>query len=319
MSLLWVCGGAPGAFARTSPDGSSKTSAQKKAAAARPAKASAVHDCGDGISVRFIPGAAVQGALLRLEVSGRAALSGVQGGWTERDASRAVPFWQNAKTPTIFHGFLGVDLAKVAGKYDLTLTVQPVEGAAVSCTVPVTVAAGNFAIEKLTVAPKFVEPDPEETKRANEDAERLRAIYTTVSPEKLWIGAFRAPLPGNHSAKNFGRRRVLHGEPSSPHSGVDIPAPAGTPIHASARGRVVLADNLYFPGNTVVIDHGLGVYTFYGHMKVIGVKVGDMVAAGAVIGRVGATGRATGPHLHWGLTVDDSRVNALEIVGLPGS
>jgi murein DD-endopeptidase MepM/ murein hydrolase activator NlpD len=82
---------------------------------------------------------------------------------------------------------------------------------------------------------------------------------------------------------------------------------------------VVLAENLYFSGNTVVVDHGLGVYTFYGHMSAIGVHVDDAVAAGAVLGRVGSTGRATGPHLHWGLTVDDSRVNALQIVSLPGS
>jgi murein DD-endopeptidase MepM/ murein hydrolase activator NlpD len=112
---------------------------------------------------------------------------------------------------------------------------------------------------------------------------------------------------------------VLNGTPGSAHSGVDIPAVEGTPIHASQQGRVVLADNLYFAGNTVVIDHGLGVYTLNGHMKVIGVQAGETVAAGAVIGRVGATGRVTGPHLHWGLTLDDSRVNALEIVGLPGS
>ncbi len=111
----------------------------------------------------------------------------------------------------------------------------------------------------------------------------------------------------------------MNGAPSSPHSGVDIPAAAGTLIHSSQRGRVVLAENLYFSGNTVVIDHGLGVYTFYGHMSEIGVHAGDVVSAGAVLGLVGSTGRATGPHLHWGLTVDDSRVNALQIVGLPGS
>lgn len=111
----------------------------------------------------------------------------------------------------------------------------------------------------------------------------------------------------------------MNGTPGSAHSGVDIPAVEGTPIHASQRGRVVLAENLYFAGNTVVIDHGLGVYTLYGHLKVIGVQAGETVAAGAVIGRVGATGRVTGPHLHWGLTLDDSRVNALDIVGLPGS
>jgi murein DD-endopeptidase MepM/ murein hydrolase activator NlpD len=94
---------------------------------------------------------------------------------------------------------------------------------------------------------------------------------------------------------------------------VDFPAPAGTPIHAAQDGRVLLAEPLYFSGNTVIIDHGLGVYTLYGHLSAFGVKAGDAVVAGSVIGKVGATGRVTGPHLHWGLTVNRAKVNALDI------
>ncbi len=140
-----------------------------------------------------------------------------------------------------------------------------------------------------------MQPNPEDAKRAEEEGERLRALLLPrLQNGVMRTGAFRLPLPGNHTAKNFGRRRVLNGTPGSAHSGVDIPAVEGTPIHASQRGRVVLAENLYFAGNTVVIDHGLGVYTLYGHMKVIGVQAGETVAAGAVIGRVGATGRVTG-------------------------
>ena len=277
------------------------------------------YDCGGGVTVRFFPARATQGGLLRLEVHRQTALASVTGEWTGREAVRSVPFWPDARYKNLFHGFLGIDLTKPPGKYDLQLNVQPEASDSVNCAVPVSVAAGKFPEEKLAVAPKYVEPSPEDAKRAAEDGERLRAIFATVTPEKLWAGVFRLPLPGIHTAHNFGRRRVLNGTPVSPHSGVDIPAPTGTAIHASQRGRVVLADNFYFSGNTVVIDHGLGVYTFYGHMQTISVKTGDAVAAGAVIGRVGSTGRATGPHLHWGLTLDDSRVNALDIVGLPGS
>jgi murein DD-endopeptidase MepM/ murein hydrolase activator NlpD len=277
------------------------------------------YDCGGGITVRFVPARAVQGGLLRLEVHRPTALATVTGEWAAREAVRSVPFWRDARYKGLFHGFLGIDLAQPPGKYELKLTVQPESSESVSCAVPVSVMAGRFPEEKLTVAPKYVEPNPEDTKRAEEEGERLRALFGTATPDKLWTGAFRLPLPGIHTAKNFGRRRVLNGTPGSAHSGVDIPAVEGTPIHASQRGRVVLAGNLYFAGNTVVIDHGLGVYTLYGHMKVLGVQKGETVAAGAVIGRVGATGRVTGPHLHWGLTLDDSRVNALDIVGLPGS
>jgi murein DD-endopeptidase MepM/ murein hydrolase activator NlpD len=277
------------------------------------------YDCGDGITVRLFPTRATQGGLLRLEVHRQTALASVTGEWTAREAVRSVPFWRDARYRNLFHGFLGIDLAQPAGEYEMKLNVQPEASDSVSCAVPVSVAAGKFPEEKLTVAPKYVEPNPEDTKRAHEEQERLRAIFGTVTPDKLWAGAFRLPLPGIHTARNFGRRRVLNGTPGSSHSGVDIPAAAGTVIHSSQRGRVVLAENLYFSGNTVVIDHGLGIYTLYGHMEKIAVKAGDAVAAGAVIGRVGSTGRATGPHLHWGLTVDDSRVNALDIVGLPGS
>jgi murein DD-endopeptidase MepM/ murein hydrolase activator NlpD len=289
------------------------------AAQAKSAAGGNAYDCGSGITVRFFPARAVQGGLLRLEVRGQTALATVTGEWTAREAVRSVPFWHDARYKGLFHGFLGVDLGQPPGKYELKLNVQPESSDSVSCEVSVSVMAGKFPEEKLTVAPKYVEPNPEDTKRADEEQARLRAIFATVTPEKLWTGAFRLPLPGIHTAKNFGRRRVLNGTPGSAHSGVDIPAVEGTPIHASQRGRVVLAENLYFAGNTVVIDHGLGVYTLYGHMKVLGVQEGETVAAGAVIGRVGATGRVTGPHLHWGLTLDDSRVNALDIVGLPGS
>jgi hypothetical protein len=293
--------------------------AQAQAKAKPHAKPSGVQDCGSGVTARTIPPRAVQGGLSRVEVRSRTAISAVSGEWTQHEKPRAIPFWQDAQSKDMFRGFLGVDLEKPPGKYELRLDVQPATGADVSCVLPVTVVAGKFPVEKLTVAPQFVEPNAEETKRANEERDRLRIIFATATPDKLWTGAFQLPLPGIHTAKNFGHRRVLNGSPSSPHSGVDIPAVEGTPIHASQRGRVVVAENLYFSGNTVVIDHGLGVYTLYGHMKVLGVQEGETVAAGAVIGRVGATGRVTGPHLHWGLTLDDSRVNALDIVGLPGS
>jgi murein DD-endopeptidase MepM/ murein hydrolase activator NlpD len=93
----------------------------------------------------------------------------------------------------------------------------------------------------------------------------------------------------------------------------------GTPVHAAQRGRVVLAEELFFAGNAVVLDHGLGIYTLYGHLSEIDVKVGDTVEVGAVLGKVGATGRVTGPHLHWGLTVERARVSPLQLVRLLGS
>src|SRR6266851_5639889 len=118
-------------------------------------------------------------------------------------------------------------------------------------------------------------------------------------------------------APNFGKRRILNGKAGSPHGGVDFPAPAGTPVYAAQRGRVVLAQPLYFSGNTVVLDHGLGLYTFYAHFESISVQPGDLLGTGALLGRVGATGRVTGPHLHWGATVNRARTNPLQLISLP--
>jgi murein DD-endopeptidase MepM/ murein hydrolase activator NlpD len=144
----------------------------------------------------------------------------------------------------------------------------------------------------------------------------MHEIYASSSHERFWTGKFRTPLDGVNTGHNFGRRRVLNGEKRSPHTGLDMPAKTGTPIHASQRGRVVLAENLYFAGNAVILDHGLGVYTFYCHMSAIKVAVGDTVDVGKVIGLVGATGRVTGPHLHWSLIVNGARINPLQIVSL---
>jgi Membrane proteins related to metalloendopeptidases len=108
----------------------------------------------------------------------------------------------------------------------------------------------------------------------------------------------------------------LNGQSRSPHTGADFPALTGTAVHATQAGRVVLAEELYFSGNTVIVDHGLGVYSLYGHLSVIDVTTGDNVKAGSVLGKVGATGRVTGPHLHWGMTVNRARVDPVRLVSL---
>jgi murein DD-endopeptidase MepM/ murein hydrolase activator NlpD len=286
-----------------------------KTARAKNKPTASSHDCGHGVSLRLTSPAASQGSLLEAEVRSAAPLAGLKAEW----AGHELPAWPDATRKNLQRALLGVDLEQAPGKYDLKLTAQLVGGEPFACSVAVSVKAGKFAIEKLSVAKQFVEPNPEEVARANQERQHLREIFATVTPERFWRGAFRMPLDGARNAKNFGRRRVLNGEPGSPHSGVDFPAVAGTPIHAAQRGRVVLAEELFFSGNTAVIDHGLGVYTFYGHMESLAVAAGDAVEKGAVLGKVGATGRVTGPHLHWGLTVNQARVNPLQILSLPVS
>lgn len=157
---------------------------------------------------------------------------------------------------------------------------------------------------------------PKDLARATREAERLGRIYARVTPERLWTGGFRLPLEGTQPSDNFGRKRLLNGKPRSPHAGVDFSAPPGTSVRAPQRGRVALASALFFSGRTVVLDHGLGLFSFYGHLSALDVKEGEMVEAGDPLGRVGATGRATGPHLHWGLRLNGARVDPLDLVGL---
>jgi murein DD-endopeptidase MepM/ murein hydrolase activator NlpD len=268
--------------------------------------------CDAGITMQVSAPESSQGSLLLVEVKSEKPLTDVKGDWD----GRSVPFWQEAGAEAVRKGFVGVDLEKAPGEYELKVTGQTASGEKFACSTKLEVKEGKFATEKLTVGKQFVEPSPEQVKRANEERQKLRDIFDRVTPERLWDGKFRIPLDGVTTGSNFGKRRILNGNPGSPHGGADLSASTGTPVHAAQRGRVVLAEELFFSGNTVVVDHGLGIYTFYGHLSEIGVKVGDTLEAGAVLGKVGATGRVTGPHLHWGLTVERARVNPLQIVKL---
>ncbi|HKV26379.1 MAG TPA: M23 family metallopeptidase [Candidatus Acidoferrum sp.] len=264
---------------------------------------------------------AAQGTLLLVTVRSEKPLASIAGQWN----SREVPFWRvgsensKEKVPDERRALLGVDLQKPKGSYEFSVSGTFEGGGEAECKAEVKVEDGHFATENLTVKKQFVEPDPEQLARAEAETKRLREIFDQVTPERLWSGPFRMPLVGDFKGTNFGKRRVLNGHAGSPHTGVDFPAPVGTPVHAAQSGRVVLADNLFFSGNTVIVDHGLGIYTFYCHFSEIDAKVGEEVKAGTVIGKVGATGRVTGPHLHWGLTVERARVNAMDILRIFGT
>jgi len=277
--------------------------------------------CGPGVTLKLSAPSSSQGSLLLLEVRSRKPLAEVAAEWN----SKSVPFWQIRGAVTgsskisvtdLREAILGVDLERAPGTYPLHLHLQTAGGKLTSCTLQIPIRAGKFATERLQVGKEFVEPSPEQIQRANEERDKLRAIFDQVTPEKLWDGDFRVPLDGVTTGGNFGKRRVLNGQPGSPHSGVDFPALTGTPVHSAQSGRVALAQELFFSGNTVVVDHGLGIYTFYGHLSEIDVKAGDALQYGQVLGKVGATGRVTGPHLHWGLTVERARVNPLQLVKL---
>jgi murein DD-endopeptidase MepM/ murein hydrolase activator NlpD len=276
------------------------------------------HDCGQDVTLHLSAPEPTQGTLLLLEFRSAAQpVTAIKATWD----SREIPFWREPKatekSPDVWRALLGVDLELKPENYPLSLAAKTESTEEISCAATIDVKEGKFATESLKVAPNFVEPDPEQLARAQAERQRLRDIFATITPERLWNGSFHYPLNGITTGGNFGKRRILNGKAGSPHGGVDFPAAAGTPVHAAQRGRVVLAEPLYFSGNTVIVDHGLGLYTFYAHFESISVQPGDLVDTGAVLGKVGATGRVTGPHLHWGATVNRARTNPLDLIALP--
>lgn len=227
---------------------------------------------------------------------------------------RALDLFPAASTGT-WLAFIGLDLEAPVGAGVLDATLRDKAGRPVHKTETLTVTAGSFPVEELKVAQKFVTPAKTDDERIENEGAQLKHIWKAVEPKRLFEGRFDPPIAGAATAR-FGERRVFNGQPRAPHSGMDLKAKAGTPVHAPAAGRVVLAGPLYFSGNTVIIDHGLGVKTLYAHLSKMLVKTDDLVKKGQVIGKVGATGRVTGPHLHWGLKIAEARVDPYSLAAL---
>jgi len=269
-----------------------------------PPAASPLPDC-DPARARLSAPAARQGGVVLLEVD--AADGEPAATWQ----GKPVRFWRDGDGGP-WSALLGVDLETRPGEARIAWT----RGRDRPCAVPFQVTAATFAEDHLTLPRRFVDLSPRDQQRAARESARLAAVYRASADERLWQGAFRLPLDDAEPSSSFGRRRVLNGQPRAPHTGVDLAAPTGTPVHAMQRGRVVLDDDLFFSGRTVVLDHGLGVFSLYGHLSESQVQPGRVVEAGEVIGRVGATGRVTAPHLHWAVMLGGARVDGLDLVRL---
>ena len=208
-----------------------------------------------------------------------------------------------------WHGLIGIDLDTKPGSYPVSITSAP--GAA-PITTTLTVVPAHFAIRRLHVPPEFVTPPADALKQIAEDARKTEAIFARVGP-RHWMGAFILPIDSQPTS-NFGTRSYYNGQRRSAHAGVDFMSGPGTPIHAANHGVVALAEPLYFTGNTVIIDYGDGLYSLFAHLSEFRVHEGDVVNPDTVVGLVGATGRVTGPHLHWGVRLQRARVDPLALV-----
>ncbi|HYK87296.1 MAG TPA: M23 family metallopeptidase [Acidobacteriota bacterium] len=250
------------------------------------------------------------GEVVLLSVETSEPLRGVEG----TAFGRKYLFYSGLK-PVVWQGLIGVDLDVRPGRYPVRIQGMLGDGTTVNATHLLEIRGKRFPTRRLQVDEKFVTPPKELEERIRRESKRVGEIFAAMTPQKMWDGAFAAPVPGQVDS-NFGKRSILNGKARSPHTGVDFTADAGTPIRAPNAGRIILAADLYFSGNTVIIDHGLGLYSFFAHLSSFSVREGDRVKTGTVVGRVGSTGRATGPHLHWTVRLAETRVDPLSLMAV---
>jgi murein DD-endopeptidase MepM/ murein hydrolase activator NlpD len=178
------------------------------------------------------------------------------------------------------------------------------------------VRSREFGLQRLSLPPGQVDIDALTLARVQAERAELQAALTAGVAARLWRGRFVTPVQGGQPTGGFGLRRVINGQPRSPHAGFDWAAPVGTPVSAAGAGRVALVADHFFAGRLVVLDHGLGLFTLYFHLDETHVQAGARVEGGDRVGTVGATGRVTGPHLHFAVLLDGARVDPESLLGL---
>ena len=231
---------------------------------------------------------------------------------------RKIEFFRGS-APNVWIALAGVDVEAATGPSVWRITAHTPKGD-IDLSQRINVQAAHYRTGSLKVAPGFVEPGPEALAQIQNEGKLKEKIFALSAAEPLWSNSFRAPVSAPPT-DSFGTRRMFNGKLASIHKGMDFRASMGTPVKAGNSGMVVLAQPLYYEGNCVVVDHGLGLYTLSMHLSRIDVRVGQVVSAGERLGLSGATGRVTGPHLHWavrwqGAYLDPAKVLRLKLDGL---
>jgi murein DD-endopeptidase MepM/ murein hydrolase activator NlpD len=261
-----------------------------------------------GVRVSVTPPTPWPGDVLLLQVAGAPADLRVE--WN----GRPVPVFPSGEG---FAALVGLDLDARPGPigWRVTRPSAAKNGGALAAGT-VTARPRTFPTQRLTLPKGMVDLDAATLARVETERAELKAALAGGATERLWRGPFRAPLEGGQSTGGFGLRRVINGQSRSPHTGYDWAAPVGTPVLAVNAGRAALVAEHFFAGRNVVLDHGLGLFTLYYHLDETRVAAGESVAAGQPIGAVGATGRVTGAHLHFGVLLDGARVDPEALLAL---
>ena len=218
-----------------------------------------------------------------------------------------LPFFKDGE---MYRAVLGIPYDHKAGLASVKVRVGAGKDAK-AADASFSITPGDYESEVLKVDGRRVQPqNPKDLARITREQVEIGKAYAEITQKKYWSGPFELPIKSQFTSR-FGTRRVYNGIQKSAHLGLDFRAAIGTPIHSAAPGKVVLAKNLFFTGNTVIVDHGYGVMTLYAHMSKIKVKKGQEVLTGALLGLSGKTGRVNGPHLHWMAIVQKQKVNPL--------
>jgi murein DD-endopeptidase MepM/ murein hydrolase activator NlpD len=226
---------------------------------------------------------------------------------------RELPVFRHPANPMhLRYGLIGIPYRRKPGPAALTLKWTNADGTHVS-KIPFGIIAAKYRTDVLKVDPARVNPSKKNIKRARQEARRLNRTYAEGTIPALWIGDFQLPMTAEITSP-YGNRRVFNGQLKSYHNGVDFRAAVGTPVYASNSGIVKIAENLFYSGNAVIVDHGNLIFSIYAHLSQIKVKAGQQIERGQLLGLTGATGRVSGPHLHWGIKVNGTSVNPIEFV-----
>ena len=249
----------------------------------------------------------MQGELVELKVTG-GDLAAVEGRW----GKGKIFFYPDGRGS--FSALVGADVDAKPEASKFRLKARSQSGAEHESEMSIKVKAKAFRTESFSVPPSFDQMTPETLEEIRREQAAFTRVFENSVPERLWDAPFVRPVPHEASAASFGSRRIINGTARAPHSGTDLSAPAGTEVVATNHGRAVLVGNFFFAGGSVVLDHGGGLFTMYFHLSELKVEEGATVKKGDVVGLSGATGRVTGPHLHWGARLANARIEPFELL-----
>jgi murein DD-endopeptidase MepM/ murein hydrolase activator NlpD len=249
----------------------------------------------------------LQGEIAELQIPSQG-LSAVAG----RLGKEIIPFYRNGEGT--YAALVGIDLEAKSGMVKVIVKGTTDAGAHREIVIALRIKPKLFRKEFFSVAAEFDNLSEEVLERIHREQEEFSRAFATSTPQRLWEGAFVPPVSAEISSP-FGYRRVINGTPRAPHTGTDLRVPTGTEVRAPNHGKVVLLGDFFFSGNSVILDHGGGLFTMYFHLSEFRVEEGATVGKGDVIGLSGMTGRVTGPHLHWGARLNNARIDPFELVG----